>query len=266
MVETTKTKYIEATQFTKEEFVHHADVGAPPITNEFKKGAFVKLAELLKDPKSELNSQMGGMKNVRRVRVLRDANIKDDTASNPGKLVLVFDLLSAAKNVRIDQPVVPKQTVNRTFHLFLEVLSRVDQFCELISKQAMLGGYPEEFQTSLTKVRMLIAVDQSQINFLQARSFLQVLMLQAPKETEDHLKLWNMLDYLQSLMVICSIEGAIGPARFAELAHLVAPTSNKKGVYVKDQRPSHRNGNGKGPNKPKSSPVVQTKPQPPSQN
>lgn len=118
MVETTKAaRMIEATQFTKEEFEKHAAVGGPPLTSEFKKGAFEKLAGIVKDSKSELNVSLGGMKNVRRVRVLRDANITDGTAADPGKLVLVFDLMSAALGPRA---MAPRAPVKRVFQITLD--------------------------------------------------------------------------------------------------------------------------------------------------
>lgn len=108
MVETTKpAKMMEATQFTKEEYDKAKTMGFA-VVNEFKKNGMEKLAGMEKDPKSDLNTYQGGIKNVRRVRVLKNSSIMGEASWDQKNISLVLDLLSAAKNVPVKPTVVPK--------------------------------------------------------------------------------------------------------------------------------------------------------------
>lgn len=273
MVETKKpAKMIEATQFTKEEFEKQTAAGAAPLTNEFKKSAIEKLAGMVKDTKSELNTQMGGLKNVRRVRVLKNANITDDTATKPENIVLVFDLLTSALNIPIrarheaPKPMVHKNAVKvPIFHVFLEVLSRINAMTLKALELSQAQGYDELYQMQLHVAKDLVLMEQTQLSFQRAREMIHSTMRALVKREDGaHIHLFDTLDYIQAMMYIASVESAVGPARFTELSKAVQAEIAKTKPH--DKKPRNGKYQHQGKETRHNKPVVVAKPQTPPQN
>lgn len=267
-----KPKMIEATQFTMDEYAKAKTTGFA-ISNEFKKSGMQMLAEREKDPKSELNRTQGGVKNVRRVRVLKNGSVMGDESWLPKNLSLVLDLLSAAQNKPLERPVEPPKPP--VFHMFLEITSRVSDFVKNLEERFVAASFPQELIVNLfvgqefVNQAVRVTGTASQSLFLKARqefrTIIKAMVLPNQDPTDEQLQIFSFLDYLQSLMVVCSVEGAIGPERFAELGNAVAKAMPKnRGPFVKDQR--RPVSNGKGPSKPQNRPAVQVKPQTPPQS
>jgi hypothetical protein len=239
-------RLLEVTQFVVQDY--DLFKAGSTFDNPLKQSALAKLTEEEKNPKSELNTACGGIGNVRRIRVLRDSDVKE---SDTKFLTLLYDLKTPAREIarkKSDEDFEKARAKSKKVPLYIDDLRGyiLGIFKTAIEESAK---YHADLKPALQAIFESLegsALDKKSIMEMRLATTKLFAFTDGP-ESEKR-ALFDMLDRAQALFCLLA-----DPPAFRLQTVAPPPRQNRP--------PNHKKGGGKPQNRPQG----QSKPQPPPQ-
>lgn len=248
-------RLLEATQFVVQDY--DLFKAGSTFDNPLKQSALAKLAEEEKNQKSELNTSCGGISNVRRIRVLKDSDVKEN---DPKFLTLLYDLKTPAREIarkKSNEEFEKSRAKSKKVPLFLADL-RSYLLGLLQSAVAISEQYHADLKPALQAILQSLeesALDKKSIMELRLATTKLFAYTDGP-ESEKRV-LFDVLDRAQALFCLLADPPGIDMGLLAEFARILTP----RPAFNKNKPPNHKKSGGKPQNRPQG----QSKPRPPPQ-